>query len=72
MTGYSTEAAIPARRPTSTVSTRTKGPRAIPTTDCNDANTAINPAAIELVGDEVDQNCDGRELCLVDQDGDGY
>ncbi|HEX6643257.1 MAG TPA: MopE-related protein [Gemmatimonadales bacterium] len=27
--------------------------------DCNDANAAINPAAIEIAGDGVDSDCDG-------------
>jgi len=41
------------------------------TTDCNDADGAIHPAAEELPGDEVDQDCDGAELCYTDVDGDG-
>ncbi|MFN4254124.1 MAG: MopE-related protein [Saprospiraceae bacterium] len=41
-------------------------------TDCDDTNTDINPAATELAGDEIDQNCDGAETCFVDSDGDGY
>jgi MYXO-CTERM domain-containing protein len=43
-----------------------------PTGDCNDSSSAINPAATELPGDLVDQNCDGAELCYVDADNDGY
>ena len=39
-------------------------------TDCNDAAATINPGATEVVGDEVDQTCDGQELCYVDADGD--
>ena len=39
--------------------------------DCNDADAAIAPGAAEVAGDEVDQNCDGGELCLLDGDGDG-
>ncbi|MBT3219066.1 MAG: hypothetical protein HN348_08245, partial [Proteobacteria bacterium] len=40
--------------------------------DCNDANDTVNPGATELAGDEVDQNCDGDELCYVDGDNDGF
>jgi len=40
--------------------------------DCNDANSAIKPGATELAGDNVDQNCDGQELCYVDADNDNY
>ena len=40
--------------------------------DCNDLNAAVYPGALEPVGDGVDGDCDGRELCFVDADGDGY
>jgi MYXO-CTERM domain-containing protein len=40
--------------------------------DCDDADATINPSATELAGDEVDQDCDSTEYCLVDGDGDGY
>jgi MYXO-CTERM domain-containing protein len=43
-----------------------------PATDCDDSSAAVNPDADETVGDEVDLDCDGRELCYVDGDGDGY
>jgi hypothetical protein len=39
-------------------------------TDCNDGDAAINPAAAEIKGDEVDQNCDTDETCWPDADGD--
>ena len=32
----------------------------------------INPGAVEIPGDEIDQNCDNLELCYVDVDSDGY
>jgi MYXO-CTERM domain-containing protein len=44
--------------------------------DCNDnpfgGGALINPNAAEVVGDAVDQNCDGLEDCYVDQDNDRY
>jgi hypothetical protein len=47
----------------------------VPTdTDCNDdpvTGVNVHPGAIELPADGVDQNCDGVELCYVDNDGDG-
>lgn len=43
-----------------------------PSGDCNDANAAINPGAAELAGDNVDQDCNGKELCYFDGDLDGY
>ncbi|MDP2307101.1 MAG: MopE-related protein [Pseudomonadota bacterium] len=43
-----------------------------PTTDCDDVDAAVNPAALEIAGDELDQDCDGTESCYVDVDGDGY
>ena len=43
-----------------------------PTTDCDDADAAIRPGATELVADEVDQDCDGRESCYLDADADGH
>ena len=43
-----------------------------PDGDCDDATTAINPGAAEIVGDEVDQDCDGAEVCYADADDDGY
>ena len=43
-----------------------------PTGDCNDSMATIRPGVTELVGDDVDQNCDGEELCYVDDDNDGF
>jgi hypothetical protein len=36
--------------------------------DCNDTNAAINPAATDMVGDGVDQNCDGTDGTDLDLD----
>ena len=43
-----------------------------PTSDCDDSNAVIHPTATEVVGDEVDQDCDGGELCFDDDDDDGF
>jgi fibronectin type 3 domain-containing protein len=46
--------------------------------DCNDGNASIHPEADDICGDQIDQNCDGRdEVCPpdpndVDNDGDGF
>ena len=39
--------------------------------DCNDTDASINPDASEVVGDEVDSDCDTTELCYLDADDDG-
>jgi len=40
--------------------------------DCNDSNSSIHPGATEIVGDGIDQDCDGDELCYADSDNDDY
>jgi hypothetical protein len=40
-------------------------------TDCNDASNTVFPGAFETPGDEIDSNCDGFELCYLDNDNDG-
>lgn len=45
--------------------------------DCNDSAASVNPGAVEICDDGIDNNCDGRidEGCDVtcpDLDGDGY
>src|SRR5439155_7781462 len=40
--------------------------------DCNDANTAIHPGAVDIVGNGVDEDCDGRDAQNLDKDGDGF
>ena len=46
--------------------------RTVAAVDCNDTTTLIYPGAPEITGNEVDENCDGQELCYVDADNDGY
>ena len=41
-------------------------------TDCDDGNAGVHPDAAEIVGDEVDGDCDGGEICYADEDEDGY
>ncbi len=38
--------------------------------DCDDTKSSINPSATDLVGDGIDQNCDGVDG--TDADGDGH
>ncbi|MDF1563582.1 MAG: MopE-related protein [Deltaproteobacteria bacterium] len=40
--------------------------------DCLDSDDTVHPGAAELVADGVDQDCDGRERCYQDLDGDGF
>ncbi len=41
-------------------------------TDCDDSNADVYPGANEIVGDQIDQSCDGNETCYADADQDGY
>ena len=40
--------------------------------DCEDTNANRNPSMEEVVADGIDSDCDDKELCLRDQDADGY
>src|SRR5206468_1469762 len=42
-----------------------------PIGDCDDMNPAVYVGALEKVGDGIDEDCDTKELCYVDADGDG-
>jgi len=42
--------------------------------DCDDTDAGVNPAATEIAGNGVDENCDGTDAatCFVDNDDDGF
>jgi hypothetical protein len=42
--------------------------------DCDDTTSALNPNAIEIPGDNIDQNCDGFDTVTwnLDSDSDGF
>jgi hypothetical protein len=42
------------------------------TTDCNDNDADVYTDAMELIGNGVDDDCDGYELCYEDGDDDGF
>ena len=44
----------------------------LPGPDCDDSRVDVHPGAVELPGDEVDEDCDGRWACFTDRDGDGW
>jgi alpha-tubulin suppressor-like RCC1 family protein len=39
--------------------------------DCDDTEAAISPDGTEIVGDDIDQNCNDLLDCYTDNDGDG-
>jgi hypothetical protein len=41
------------------------------TGDCDDADPNVFPGAAEAPADDIDGDCDGREACYADVDGDG-
>ncbi|MEZ4318551.1 MAG: putative metal-binding motif-containing protein [Myxococcota bacterium] len=40
--------------------------------DCNDDDPAVNPGALEVAGNDEDENCDGLIECFVDSDEDSF
>jgi hypothetical protein len=40
--------------------------------DCNDAQPAIHPGAVDIVENGVDENCDGADARNLDRDADGF
>ncbi len=47
-------------------------PCALGTSDCDEGDPSVNPGGIEILGDGVDQDCDYRDLCYLDADGDSF
>ena len=43
-----------------------------PADDCNDYVGSVYGGATEIIGDGIDQDCDGTELCYADVDNDGF
>jgi len=39
--------------------------------DCDDADDAIAPNILEIIANDIDEDCDGFDLCYEDLDGDG-
>ncbi|RKZ13681.1 hypothetical protein DRQ53_06435 [bacterium] len=40
--------------------------------DCDDTDASIHPDAVEIPGDGIDSDCNGRETCYADEDADGF
>jgi hypothetical protein len=42
------------------------------TSDCDDGASSVFPGATEIIGDNIDSDCDGGEICILDSDNDGH
>lgn len=53
---------------------RAGGRQGLPGGDCDDSKVSLNPAAREICGNGVDENCDDKDLAceFADEDHDGY
>ncbi|HMX67153.1 MAG TPA: VCBS repeat-containing protein, partial [Microthrixaceae bacterium] len=40
--------------------------------DCDDADATVNPWALDVVTDDLDNDCDGWRMCVIDADRDGW
>jgi hypothetical protein len=40
--------------------------------DCNDSVVSIHPGAPDVIGNGIDEDCDGRDALNLDKDGDGF
>ena len=40
--------------------------------DCNDGDDQVHPTAVEVIANNIDEDCDGKELCFFDIDGDTF
>ena len=40
--------------------------------DCDDSDSNINPGATDVIGDDIDQDCDDEYACFQDSDLDGF
>ncbi|HMV65429.1 MAG TPA: MopE-related protein [Myxococcota bacterium] len=42
------------------------------TGDCDDSNAAVKPGVFDVPADNLDADCDGKEKCYCNRDGDAY